>query len=183
MTALEVHLGGVRHVVESAPMWGRPDPDRGVVVEGPVGLAWLGRWKPFRYEIRRWRDGVIPDAAEAVDSPKRISTDRDRARRTVGPRASRPAPGGGTNSVLVTCGTPARSSRGCSSAAVRTSVRSGGRPGWTAGVVAASEHHPPASRGADGRPAASQTSHPDELFGGRKGGVRRRSLPAGQERP
>ena len=78
--ALEVHLDGDRYVIESAPAWDRAEPDRGVVVVGPVGLPWLGRSKWFRYEVRRWRDGVIPDVAYAIDSPRRVSQDRDRAR-------------------------------------------------------------------------------------------------------
>jgi len=77
--ALEVHLGGDRYVIESAPAWDRVEPDRGVVVVGPVGLPWLGRSKWFRYEVRRWRDGIIPDVAYAVDSPRRVSAERGRA--------------------------------------------------------------------------------------------------------
>ncbi len=77
--ALEVHLDGIRYVIESAPVWDRAEPDRGVVAEGPVGIPWLGRSKWFRYEVRRWRDGVIPDLAHAVDSPRRVSTDGSRA--------------------------------------------------------------------------------------------------------
>jgi hypothetical protein len=34
--------------------------------EGAVGSRRLGRWRTFRYEIRRWRGGQIPDVAEAV---------------------------------------------------------------------------------------------------------------------
>ena len=34
---------------------------RGVVAEGPVGARWAGRFRLFRYEIRRWHDGDIPD--------------------------------------------------------------------------------------------------------------------------
>ena len=33
----------------------------------------------FRYELRRWRDGAIPDIAEAVDSPRLLTTDSNRA--------------------------------------------------------------------------------------------------------
>jgi hypothetical protein len=43
-----------------------------VVAEGPVGARWAGRWRLFRYEVRRWRDGFIPDVGEAVASPKRL---------------------------------------------------------------------------------------------------------------
>jgi hypothetical protein len=35
----------------------------------------------FRYEIRRWRNGAIPDRDEAVASPQRLSHDLTRARR------------------------------------------------------------------------------------------------------
>ncbi len=73
--ALEVHLDGQRWTIESAPAWDRSAPDRGVVAVGPVGLAWLGRWQLFRYEVRCWRDGVIPDLAAAVSSPQRLSAD------------------------------------------------------------------------------------------------------------
>jgi len=64
-----------------APAWGNTERERGVVGEGPVGLPWLGRSRFFRYEIRRWRDGTIPDIAEAVASPQRLDTDVTRAGR------------------------------------------------------------------------------------------------------
>jgi hypothetical protein len=80
-SALEVHLAGDRYAIEQGPVWNRKDRDRGVVGEGPVGAPWLGRFKLFRYEIRCWRNGVIPDRREAVDSPRRISSDPRRARR------------------------------------------------------------------------------------------------------
>jgi len=35
----------------------------------------------FRYELGRWRDGVIADIREAVDSPRRLSGDLRDARR------------------------------------------------------------------------------------------------------
>jgi hypothetical protein len=77
--ALEVRLDGERYVIESAPVWDRAEPDRGVVAVGPVGLRWLGRSRWFRYEIRRWRDGLIPDVAYAVGGPERVSSERQRA--------------------------------------------------------------------------------------------------------
>jgi hypothetical protein len=73
--ALEVRIGADRFVIEMTPVWGTAEPDRGVVCEGPVGLRCLGRSRFFRYEVRCWRDGVIPDVAEAVGSPRRLSTD------------------------------------------------------------------------------------------------------------
>lgn len=77
--ALEVGIGLQRFFIEMAPVWSTDVPDRGVVCEGPVGLRWLGRSRLFRYEVRCWRDGMIPDLAEAVDSPQRLSTDLTRA--------------------------------------------------------------------------------------------------------
>jgi hypothetical protein len=78
--ALEVTSNGERFVIEMAPVWGNREPDRGVVGEGPVGLRPLGRSRLFRYEVRCWRDGVIPDIATAVGGRHRLSADPDRAR-------------------------------------------------------------------------------------------------------
>lgn len=78
-SALEIHLDGVRWVIEMAPVWNEPSPERGVVQEGAVGSPVLGTLRAFRYEVRRWPNGHIPDVAEAVDSPIRLSTDRAQA--------------------------------------------------------------------------------------------------------
>jgi len=80
-TALEVRAGGAATVVEMAPVWGNGPDDRGVVSEGAVGARVLGRSPWFRYEVRGWRDGRIPDAAAAVDSPLRLSTSTRTAER------------------------------------------------------------------------------------------------------
>ena len=79
-SALEVHVPEERFVIEQAPAWGEGG-ERGVVAEGAVGTRAAGRLRLFRYEIRRWRDGVIPDVSEAVESPQRLSDNADRARR------------------------------------------------------------------------------------------------------
>ncbi len=60
---------GSSYAIEMAPVWSSREPDRGIVVEGPVGRRWLGRSRLFRYEVRRWRDGVIPDLGEAEETP------------------------------------------------------------------------------------------------------------------
>ena len=75
--ALEVQFDGDRYVIEMAPVWNERAKDRGVVCEGPVGTRWLGRSRAFRYEVRCWRDGRIPDVAEAVESPIRVTDDPD----------------------------------------------------------------------------------------------------------
>jgi hypothetical protein len=80
-SALEVRLPEGRFVIEQAPSRGTDGSARGVVAEGAVGSRAAGRFRLFRYEIRRWRDGIIPDVAEAVDSPQRLSDDPGRARR------------------------------------------------------------------------------------------------------
>jgi hypothetical protein len=81
-TALEVFAPAGRFVVENA--WPSPDAraaTRGVVVEGPVFSQRLYRFRSFRYEVRCWRDGVIPDADEAHESPQCLSQDPDLAQR------------------------------------------------------------------------------------------------------
>src|SRR5262245_11403175 len=79
-SALRVHVPEGRFVIEQAPAWG-VSGERGVVAEGPVGVRAAGRLRLFRYEVRRWRDGVIPDIDEAVDSPRRLTEDVEVARR------------------------------------------------------------------------------------------------------
>jgi len=80
-SAHEVRLPEGRFVIEQAPIRAGDAADRGVVAEGTVGSRWAGRLRIFRYEVRRWRDGVIPDVAEAVESPQHLSNDPERARR------------------------------------------------------------------------------------------------------
>jgi len=62
-------------VIEQAPVPDRDGASRGVVASGPVGLRALGRWRLFRYEVRRWPGGVIPDLGAAVGAPVRVTDD------------------------------------------------------------------------------------------------------------
>lgn len=81
-TALEVTVPEGRFVIENA--WPIPDgggEERGVTVQGPVWSRRLGLLRALRYEVRCWRSGVIPDSAEAIDSPERVSDDEAAARR------------------------------------------------------------------------------------------------------
>ena len=80
-SALVAYVPEGRFVVEQAPVRDDKGLSRGVVVEGAVGSRWAGRFRIFRYEVRRWRDGVIPDIGEAVDSPQRLTGDPLLARR------------------------------------------------------------------------------------------------------
>jgi hypothetical protein len=88
-----------RLVIEQTPIPDSNGEERGVVAEGAVGSRWAGRFRNFRYELRRWRDGVIPDVAEAVESPRRLSDDPEQARRLLSARAVRANARVGTRSV------------------------------------------------------------------------------------
>ena len=83
-SALEVRLDGHRFVIEMTPVPDGHGEVRGVVVEGAVGLARLGRFRVFRYEVRCWRDGTIPDAQFANVSVLRLTDDREVVRRVLG---------------------------------------------------------------------------------------------------
>jgi len=82
-SALEVRVDAARYVIEMAPVWNDPAPDRGAIVEGAVGARPLGRFRWFRYEVRCWRDGHIPDLAEAVASPQTLTRDPSTARHLI----------------------------------------------------------------------------------------------------
>ena len=81
-SALVVRVPEGSFVIEQAPVRDGSGPQRGVVAEGPVASRWASRWRIFRYEVRRWHDGSIPDVDEAVESPRRLTED---------PRAAAPA--------------------------------------------------------------------------------------------
>jgi len=74
-SALEVRVPEGRFVIEQAPVPSGDGARRGAAAGGAVGARWAGRFRIFRYEVRRWRDGVIPDVGEAVDSPRRLTDD------------------------------------------------------------------------------------------------------------
>ena len=142
-SALEVRVPGGRFVIEQAPVPDRHGERRGVVATGPVGLRPLGRLRLFRYEIRRWRDGWIPDVDDAIGSPVRLTDDPGAARRLLGVLPSVPTPVWGRdelaagemwNSNSITSWALARS--GFEVATIQPP--SGGRaPGWDAGAVVA----------------------------------------------
>ena len=142
-TALEVQVPDGRFVIESAPIRDERGRERGVVVEGPVGIRWAGRSRLFRYEIRRWRDGSIPDAAEAVSSPVRVSTELSCAERILDLVPSVPTPVWGRDDLHT--GEMWNSNSLTSWLLVRAGVDTerlhpppGCRaPGWDAGVVVA----------------------------------------------
>jgi hypothetical protein len=141
---LEVRLGEGLFVIEVAPS---PDPwraRRGVVAEGPVGSRFAGALRLFRYEVRCWAGGAIPDIDEAVASPVRVTDDPDVAHRLLELVPEVPTPVWGrdelgtgdmwnSNSVIAwliaRAGLPVR----------KVELPPKGRaPGWQAGIVVAS---------------------------------------------
>jgi hypothetical protein len=151
-SALQVHVGEETFVIEQAPVHDWSGKQRGVVAEGAVGARWAGRFRIFRYEIRLWRNGYIPDVAEAVDSPRRLSNDGDRARRILELVARIPTPVWGRdeletgdmwNSNSVIAWVIARS--GIDAESIQPPA--GGRaPGWKAGLVIARRQDEEAAR-------------------------------------
>jgi hypothetical protein len=90
-SALVVVAPEGRFVIEQTPVSDAHGERRGAVLEGPVGSRLAGRFRLFRYEVRRWRDGVIPDIAEAVSSPVRVTDDPAQASLLLGLVPSVPA--------------------------------------------------------------------------------------------
>jgi hypothetical protein len=141
--ALQVQLDSDTYVIEQAPVPDLSGESRGVVAEGPVGASWAGRFRIFRYEIRVWRGGEIPDIAEAVDSPRRLTQEENVARRVLEvvsevPRLvwGRDELGVGEmwNSNAIIAWVIARS--GIDADSIQPPA--GGRaPGWRAGLIAA----------------------------------------------
>src|SRR5215210_3650306 len=151
-SALQIHVPEGTYVIEQTPVADLSGKQRGVVAAGAVGSRWAGRFRIFRYEIRLWRNGHIPDVAEAVDSPRRLTSDEDRARRVLDMVAQVPTPVWGrdelgtgemwnSNSVIAWV----IASSGIEAASVRPPP--GGRaPGWHAGLVVADNQAEEAAR-------------------------------------
>jgi hypothetical protein len=143
-SALTVDVGPHRWVIESGPIPDRDGHSRGVVAEGPVGFGPAGRLRLFRYEIRCWPGGVLPDADQAVGGPVRVAGDRSRAERVVELVPSVPTPVWGRDELRT--GDMWNSNSLVAWLLVRAGIDirgvappSGGRaPGWRAGIVVAS---------------------------------------------
>jgi hypothetical protein len=141
--ALVVELDGDRYAIELAPSPDADEASRGVVATGAVGSRHLGRLRPFRYEVRCSPGASIPDLADAVGGPCRLSRDPLVARRLLDLAVTVPRPVWGrdelktgemwnSNSViawlLAAAGLPTD----------RLGPPPGGRaPGWAAGLSVA----------------------------------------------
>jgi len=140
--ALTVELDDDRYTIEIAPSPDADETSRGVVATGAVGSRYIGWMRLFRYEVRCWRGGSIPDLGEAVGGPHRLTTDPSVARRLLDlvPTVPRPVWGRdelkagemwNSNSVIAwliaSAGLPAE-----------LAPPAGGRaPGWSSGLEVA----------------------------------------------
>ncbi len=142
-SALEVHASDGRYVIEMTPVRAADGTERQVAASGAVGARWPGRFRIFRYEVRRWRDGFIPDVAEAVESPQRVTRDRAAAQRVLDLVPMVPTPVWGrdqlktgdmwnSNSVVSWL----LASSGVDTQSIRPPAR-GRAPGWDAGLIVA----------------------------------------------
>ena len=170
-SALEVVTRETRFVIEMTPVPAHADPDRGVVAEGAVGTKWARPFRLFRYEIHRWRNGVIPDLAAAIGSPVRVSADPAVAREVLELATSIPTPVWGRdelhagemwNSNSVTSWLLSRG--GTDVEDIRPPLN-GRAPGWDAGLVVArrvgtdfSRHYVKARGGVFGSPTQLRPS-------------------------
>jgi hypothetical protein len=144
-SALQVYVPEGRFVVEQAPAWGEGSR-RGVVAEGAVGARGLGRFRIFRYEIRSWREGVIPDIAEAVESPLRLTEEPDKAQGLLELVPQIPTPVWGRDELGAGEMWNSNSTVSWLLATSELAVEAiplphGGRaPGWNAGIAVARRH-------------------------------------------
>ena len=134
-----------RYIVEQTPARAHGE-ERGVVGIGPIGARWAARLHMFRYELRRWRDGVIPDIGEAVDSPQQLTRNPAAAQRLLELAPQVPFFVWGRDELGV--GDMWNSNSQIAWLLARTGLDvdsikppAGGRaPGWHAGLIAATRH-------------------------------------------
>lgn len=142
-SALVVSVPEGRYTIECAWVSSADSDKRGVVAAGCVGGPLAGRLRILRYEVRCWLDGVIPDIAQAVQSPQQLSNCEDSARQLLELAPQVPTPPWGRdefkvgemwNSNSVISWLLERSGIGVGEA----SLPPGGRaPGWDAGIAVA----------------------------------------------
>ncbi len=139
-SALTIEVPEGRFAVEMAPVVDGQGERRGVVGEGAVGTRWAGCLRVFRYEVRRWQDGVIPDASQAA-ATVRLDIDLAGARRLLELVAAVPTPVWGRDELGA--GEMWNSNSVISWALARSGVDTvqlgppahGRAPGWDAGLA------------------------------------------------
>jgi hypothetical protein len=163
-SALIVTVPAGRFVIEQA--WPIPSGDRehrGVVAEGPVGTRCARSLRFLRYEIRRWRDGVIADLDEAVESPQRLTHDRLVAEQLLELVPEVPTPVWGRDEFRA--GEMWNSNSLISWLIARAALdvdtvhppADGRAPGWDAGITVAGRQEPPHRTSVSRRPRRLST--------------------------
>jgi hypothetical protein len=167
--ALIVEVGGDRYTIEIAPSPNADEASRGVVASGAVGSRCAGWLRLFRYEVRCWRGGSIPDLGYAVGGQRRLTSDPQIARRLLDLLPTVPTPVWGrdelnagemwnSNSMIAwliaTAGLPTD--------LLRPPPR-GRAPGWSSGLEIARRN----GGYERGRAEASAGPEPQELVGAR----------------
>jgi hypothetical protein len=158
--ALVVELDGDRHTIEVAPSPDADEASRGVVATGAVGTRYIGWLRLFRYEVRCWRGGSIPDLEEAIGEPRRLTSDPWIARRLLDLVGTVPTPVWGrdelnagemwnSNSVIAWL----IASAGISTDGLRPPPR-GRAPGWDSGLEIARRGGRPPTQAAMGMATA-----------------------------
>jgi hypothetical protein len=142
-SVLEVRTPGGLYTVEMTPVPNRRGWERGVVAEGAVGTSWLGRLRIFRYEIRRWCNGVIPDLRHTVGTPIRVTEDPAVAQQVLDLLSSVPTPTWGRDELqageMWSCNSIISwvlAQAGLDTGAIPLPSR-GRAPGWNAGIAIA----------------------------------------------
>ncbi len=143
-SALQVYAPEGVYVIEQTPVPPIPrQTPRGVVARGSVGVRGAGRVRLFRYEIRRWLGGVIPDAEHAVGRPQQVTEDPVAVQRVLEVVPTVPTPVWGRDELRA--GEMWNSNSVVSWALSRGGVdltgvgppKGGRAPGWQAGLVVA----------------------------------------------
>ncbi len=144
-SALVATLDDDRYFIEMTPVptRSRAATDRGVVGGGAVGTRWASLLRIFRYEIRCWCNGGIPDLHHAIGGAVELTDDRSLVLAVVDAVPSVPTPTWGrdelragemwnSNSVvawlLAVTGLVTKAGR---------PPAHGRAPGWDAGIVIA----------------------------------------------
>jgi hypothetical protein len=186
-SALVVRVPEGEFVIEQAPIRDGDGALRGVVAEGTVGSRWARPLRMFRYEIRCWRNGVIPDVDEAVDSPQRLTDNPSIAQRILELVPDVPTPVWGRDELRA--GEMWNSNSLISWLLVRSGLGdeaahppAGGRaPGWRAGLVVAGRSHSLPDNVLKGELRASNAGKSDNLHESHVALARRDTDPACRE--
>ncbi len=181
--ALIVQLDAERYTIELAPSPDADETSRGVLATGAVGSRLIGWLRLFRYEVRRWPGGSIPDLNYAIGGPQRLTTDPHIARRLLDALPNVPTPVWGRDELGTGDMWNSNSLVSWSLATTGLAIDQlhppphGRAPGWDAGLTLA-------QRMCERRGVGAGASVPHSVANGGPAGVaRRRATRARRSRP